>query len=63
MYSNRIPFTRSEQKGPQAPKRIPASKPAIKEPAKIEVEPVDLLTTEVEPEAQETLEETTDGDN
>ena len=62
MYANRIPFTRDAHKGPKADKPAPkkASKPvveesAIAEPAKIEVEPIDLIT---EVESDEPAEET-----
>ena len=63
MYANRIPFTRDGNKGPQPaskPVKKAAPKPVVEEPAKIEVEPVDLIT---EPQAEETPEETTDGND
>lgn len=63
MYANRIPFTRDGHKGPQPaskPAKKTAAKPVVEEPAKIEVETVDLIT---EPQAEEITEEPTDGDN
>lgn len=64
MYIHRIPFTRDSQKGPKGPekaaKKAPAPKPIVEEPAKIEAEPIDLIT---EPQAEEITEEITDGNN
>jgi hypothetical protein len=66
MYANRIPFTRDGHKGPVASKTATkkATKPAVvesvvEEPAKIELEPIDLI---IEAEAPEVSEETNGND-
>lgn len=67
MYANRIPFTRDTHKGPKQAETVPKKtkksivvESAVVEPAKIDLEPIDLI---IEVEAAEIAEEELDANS